>query len=674
MKSGYAILKAGICYLLVIMMAFVFTACDKRQSNLSMGAMTGMILLSDAKADTHGGTLVFLPGTSLSARTDQAGRWTMTSVVGGTYQVMAEHAGYRTINIGKFTCDPKIHQPGQALVIPTVVMEKDESATTGSSVGSIVGAVAVLDADLSDNVNVLLEGTDMTTVTDELGNYRFDSIEPGRYVLTFTKEGYQQRQTSLLVSAGETPSRPRDIILEPIGGSKMLADAESKTTLTIKASSLRQQEDSLTEETLKGNCTITGSVQVIDADGSPITDYTRVIVAIDNSDYQSLPDTSGRFSFSKLPHGYYRVFAVLDGGIGLAYIDVDLSQQEAISVVLKVTSAGAQPLADESQKGTINGSVVLYGPDGIELDDYSGVMVGCLGSNDMTLTKQDGAFSLSMPHGSYTVQLSKQGYNTGQVSDVEVVGGRTTDIGTIGMEPVIDAPFVTSTIPSNGDKNVTLSEKLNITVIFSKAMNEESVLGAVSVKPNLPFKTYIGSGTHPKANNQTLIIEVSNQQGKTLDTKQDISVSIAKSATDLEGNELREPYSFSFNIGGYGIIATSPADGQVVNYLPGSMQPVDIYFNCVLQPSQINSSTLKISPMLSGVHAVPVILNNPQTGWSFIRFLPYLQGGKEFRVTVNRGLKTTDGRKVGGLPYTFSFRLEEMRETGAPSTPTRRRR
>ena len=185
----------------------------------------------------------------------------------------------------------------------------------------------------------------------------------------------------------------------------------------------------------------------------------------------------------------------------------------------------------------------------------------------------------------------------------------------------------------------------------------------------------IGTGSNPKADNQTLIITIDNRTGRTLSARQTIGVAIGKSATDLEGNNLRDAYSFSFSTGGYGIIATSPANGQVLNHMPGGMQPIDIYFNCAIMPAQINANSLRITPQLAGVHAVPIIMDNPATGWSIIRWLPYLEGDKTYRVTVNRGLKTTSGQRVSELPYTFSFTLNSAlpnNKTGPKSISRRR--
>ena len=662
-----------LCCFTVMSIALLLAGCSKKDT-VDFGAMAGVVLLGEGEIDQHAGSLVFLPGTSFSARTDQAGRWTITSIPSGSYQVMAEHNGYQTINLGKFAVDAEIHKPGRALELPTIVLQKDASSTSESRVGSIAGAVAVLDAESGADVKVVLEGTDEHTITDEAGVYFFDNVDPGRYVLTFTKTGYQEKQTSLLVRAGSTPSSPKDVILEPVGGSKQLAMARSNSQETTGPTQpYRDTEDNLVAAQLKGNCSITGSVVATDSAGAQISDFSRVVVAIDNSDYQIAPDNSGRFSFAKLPQGKYRVYAFLDSGAGSAYTDVDLTIQQAASIVIKVAPAHAEQLADSTTPGIVKGKVVLYGPDGQEQKDASGATVGCLGTKEMTLTNADGTFELSIKEGRYGILFSKQGFNSEQMADVDVIAGQTTEIGTVGLNPNVDAPYVTSTMPGDGDNNVMLVNKLPVIVIFSKSMNSESVRNAVSWSPDLPGRVYIGSGGHPRANDQTLVVEFDNSDGKEIKPRQTITLSLSKDATDLEGNKLREAYEFSFKTGGLGVIATSPANGQVVNYLPGSILPVDVFFNCSLDQNAINSNTVSITPALNSSSSPPMVMTDPITGWSFIRFLPYFQGGKNYRVTVNRGLRDVKKTPLTDLPYTFSFQLNDAKPSGAPPTATRRR-
>lgn len=673
MKMVLAYRKVFALIVFVVTAVFLCSCGEKKSADL--GAVSGGVLLADGKAGEHGGTTVFMPGTSYSARTDEQGRWTMTSLPSGMYQIVAEHAGYRTVNMGVQTVDAALHQPGRALMVPTVILELDEAATTESRVGLIMGVVSVLDAQDSAGVRVLLEGTDKTTQSDEAGNYAFAEVDPGRYVLTFRKTGYQEKQTSLLVRAGKNPSEPRAMFIEPLGGSQVLAQAKTSATLTRAnvTSGTRTLEDNLVEERLRGSGTISGTVQAADEFGTPITDLSRVVMTIDNSDYQVLPDAEGRFQFSRLPSGTYRIYAVLDLGAGMASVDVDLTQQIAASVTLKV-SLSKSPEPQEGAPGTVHGTVALTAPDGTAEENASGVAVGCVGTNAAALTKNDGSFTLTVPEGQYTLQFSKQGYNTEQMQGVDVVRGEDTDIGTVALTSQVDAPFVASTWPADDEKEVLISAKLTISVLFSKPMNVTSVYDNVKVIPARNVRLFMGAGSHTAANEQTLVIEVDNTNGDALNAKEQFHISVGQACTDLSGNKLRAAHDFRFTLGGYGIVATNPANDSEVNYKTGTMHTVDIYFNCKLDPQSINERTLSIAPNINAVSSPPSIRNDNVTGWSVLRFTPYVQGNKEYRITVNRGLRTTGGKPVSDLPYSFRYRLNDVAPTGMPNQATRNRR
>lgn len=77
--------------------------------------------------------------------------------------------------------------------------------TSSSAIGRIDGVVAdrAEKAPIA-NLELRLDGTGRTTRTDAMGNFRFDSLPDGRYVLVTAGAVYQERRDTLMlpVAAG----------------------------------------------------------------------------------------------------------------------------------------------------------------------------------------------------------------------------------------------------------------------------------------------------------------------------------------------------------------------------------------------------------------------------------------------------------------------------------------
>jgi len=85
------------------------------------------------------------------------------------------------------------------------VLVSSALATAQGRVGSIRGTVT--DKDFKAPVpsaTVSISGTDLKVKTDEQGNYVFRNLKPGRYTLTFAKDGYvRQVRADVVVDAGQ---------------------------------------------------------------------------------------------------------------------------------------------------------------------------------------------------------------------------------------------------------------------------------------------------------------------------------------------------------------------------------------------------------------------------------------------------------------------------------------
>jgi hypothetical protein len=103
---------------------------------------------------------------------------------------------------------------------------------------------------------------------------------------------------------------------------------------------------------------------------------------------------------------------------------------------------------------------------------------------------------------------------------------------TTGNESDTKPPFIVSTNPSDGQKDVDTSLKILIT--FSEAMDKTSTEAAVSIVPGI----ITGMNWNQDGTDLTVIINL--DEGKTY------SVTISTKAKDLAGNLMAFPYTFSF--------------------------------------------------------------------------------------------------------------------------------
>ena len=647
----------GIAICAAVLLAGCGSGRRSGPETTALGEIAGQAMLADGGTNGHAGILIYLGGTSFSARTDEFGSYRITGVPRGQYSVMAERPGYRTISLGRAEVDPAVHTGADPLVMQTAILEQSDAATTApapaSQLGAIRGALAVMGARSGEGVRVAVEGTPLVTLTDEAGVYQFFNVEPGAYVLELTKSGYRRQQVSVRVSAGQTV-QVRDVMLEPETQSAPAAE-QAPAVAPLAGTTLDRAAAG-------GNRTITGLVTAREPGGTPVADFRRVSVSIDNSDYVVTPDATGRFEFNGLPPGVYTVIAVLDDGQPVTK-RVDLVAAATASVEFVLGGPGSQPEGE----GAVAGRVVLAGPYGESGPPAEGVAIGLAGTDITALTGRDGAFRLGkVPAATYSLVASKDGYTNVTVDGVEVTGGQTVDVGEIVLEPKLDYPRVISTTPPDGTRDVVVGLKLPIRVKFSKRMNPDSVRGAVSVQPEANFRTFMGPGSHPQADDSTLVIELDNMdEQRPIKFRADYVIRIARAAADTDGLRMKEDYSFRFTTGAPGITGTRPADGEVLRVTGEPTRPIMVYFNTRIRHESLQERTVRIRP---DTDILPNITcrDDPRTGWTTAEIEFPLQGGKEYTVTIGRGVRATNNQSLANTPYQFSFRTETLRREALP--------
>lgn len=168
-----------------------------------IGAFGGIkVIVKDNESGQFisGCTVSLSPGGK-SGSTDSNGSYTFSDIEPGTYTVTFSKSGYmdQTTEIAVTAGE----------VVPVNVSLGAESET----LGSIVGIVKDYNSGNSiSNCLVSLSPSEKSYTTSGDGSYRFTSLEPGSYTLTFDRAGYNEETKKTTVKAGETVNL--DVLLE----------------------------------------------------------------------------------------------------------------------------------------------------------------------------------------------------------------------------------------------------------------------------------------------------------------------------------------------------------------------------------------------------------------------------------------------------------------------------
>ena len=635
--------------------------------------VAGRVQLADAPPTGSAGITVYLGGTGYLARTDADGAFRMIGVAKGTYPVVAEKAGWQTLQLdGSLAVDPDKHTSDTPARVKAAVLEKaggDLDVTTSAAaaamaaglkgLGSINGKafLAGREENQNDGVRVQVAGTQLVTVTDRDGTYRLPNVDPGRYTLSFGRDGFRAANLEVSVDAGKR-TLVDDIALEKDSAAAPRAATDFGDAAATEA---------LTRAALKGERSITGIVTVQNAAGEAETDVTfdRVSVALDDSDVVVTPDAQGLFRIGDLPPGLYKVTAALDGGPPAGQVlhqVADLTGEPTVRLQFKFSAGGG----DRPGKGTgtvIGHVVTVRESGGVPAasapagTDVAGATVGLSGTQAVAVTGPDGRFKLEkVPAATYTFVASKSGFEELSRDGVAVADSATVDLGEIEMTPQRDLPRVVATDPAAGARGVPVAEALVATIRFNKRMNSESVLRAVRVEPDADIKLFFGAGRHPRSADDTLVVMFDNTNDRRpikFDTAYRIIV--LASASDLDAHGMREDFALDFTTGGIGVTRTDPADGASGIIIQSTVNPPQVVFNGDIDDRTLTERNLKVRPDRGTVPTID-IAHDAATGFTAVRMVMDYENDTEYTVTVGRGVRTKRGQALSNTPYTFRFR------------------
>jgi hypothetical protein len=207
------------------------------------GTISGTV--KDAYDTPIEGATVAVIGAGLSAISDAEGGYTIENVPADTYDVTASADGYQS------STEQGVEVGGDE----TVDLDFTLALVTR---GTISGRVSDADgADIS-GATVLIEGTDLSATTDDVGTYTIADIPTGEYQVTASADDYQPETKSVPVVEGETTIV--DFVLE----SKAEEIAESMHIAALDGHSNREGP----------TWTATVTIKVVDNLGSPVSGAT----------------------------------------------------------------------------------------------------------------------------------------------------------------------------------------------------------------------------------------------------------------------------------------------------------------------------------------------------------------------------------------------------------------
>jgi thermitase len=427
------------------------------------GSISGTVTSAKDGSPIVGATVT--DGTRTTT-TDSTGKYTISNVPPGTYQVTASKAGYHSSTVTVTVL------AGSTVVANFSLIEIIVPGSISGTVTSAKDGSPVVGATVSDGTR--------TTTTDATGRYTIANVPPGTYQVTAGKSGYYSLPSSVTVLAGatgvanfsliEVPGAITGTVTSAKDGSPVVGatvtdgtrttttDGTGKYTISnvppdtyqVVASKSGYHSSSLGVTVLAGNAAVAnfalnevivpGSISgtVTSAkDGSPI-----VGAMVSDGTRTTTTDATGKYTISNVPPGTYQVTASKAGYY---------SSSSSVTVV-----AGAAAVANFALNeipGSISGTVTSA-KDGSPI-------VGATVTDGARTTSTDatGKYTIaSVPPGTYQVTASKEGYAS-VTSAVTVASGGTVTIN-FSLSPRTPAMWVDSIRFIKNGKNLVVEVRV----------------------------------------------------------------------------------------------------------------------------------------------------------------------------------------------------------------------
>lgn len=176
---------------------------QKEYSPEALGVLQGRVYLENQT--DHANSTVRLLGMSPPVFTDAGGRFQFVGIPAGQYVLIAEHVGYETERVPNiYVYSNQISQAPDIILSATGTIEQ-------AGTGTIEGTALLEGEQDHTGIIVMVEGTELRTITDYDGRFSISDAPMGAYTLVFTRGGYKNEYLDgVIVEAGQT------LPLEPV--------------------------------------------------------------------------------------------------------------------------------------------------------------------------------------------------------------------------------------------------------------------------------------------------------------------------------------------------------------------------------------------------------------------------------------------------------------------------
>ena len=495
--------------------------------------------VTGAEEADHGGISVYIPGTSYSALTDENGNFAMSGIPQGLHTIRAQYAGYTFVEKENVLLQTKDENAPETVIPETFNLSFGKGIVKGSVVlsdATEAGANAGILVNLSESTNTY----SYSAVTNLNGNFSIVDVYPGTYTVEISKEGYDSAIISEIKVNGASFTSIPTTTLQVIGGKlsgkvsvdgltvfdgiTVLAENENgKKYFGIVNSAGEFSWESVSPGTYKITANYAGykSISVsgiVVSMGNDVSDirlsikekatYTITgkvlregmdsgfegtsVVANNSTDKSfsktTVTGTDGTFILSEVEPGDYMITISREGYItdNSIYVSVGTQAIEVIPDVLLKNSLG-------SVKGTVTLESAL---------DNAGIEILLKSEKNektfSTVTDTLGRYSISgIEPGTWRVQATKGGYNTGLSDTFSVNAGNTTEVS--AMELKISHRSIYGTVVLEGRTDatgvrITATNVTKTNEIYSALSNKDGVYALSGMIPGEYILSYSYEG------------------------------------------------------------------------------------------------------------------------------------------------------------------------------------
>ncbi len=408
---------------------------DEFMLTLSRGNIWGTATLEDE--DNHGSILIEVRGTANSAVTNSLGEFFVQGVPVGSYTLVASKYGFTSPSVTDVN------------VVANRTVEL-EDLLLQTNPATVSGFYLLEGANDHSGITVTLDRTGLEAQTATDGSFSIEGVIAGDYTVTGDHTGFEPKTSTIFsVTPGEaktlTPLRlalsrgaitglvqmegvedhggalievqdsPHSAVSTSTGEFIVQGVPEGLHTVVISKPSFvsaviegvdvpANQEFDVGTQTLLANSGSVSGMAILEGEIA----HAGTIVTLDGSGLQTTTEADGAFALNGLMAGTYSLTFSHAGYRIHTTAMFTLGPGDALemdSITLRIS------------RGAITGNVELTGET-----DHSNALVEVVGTSHSAVTNAEGDFYVSdIPIGSYTVRISKYGFLSMTLEDVEVV-------------------------------------------------------------------------------------------------------------------------------------------------------------------------------------------------------------------------------------------------------------